>query len=130
MVAFFFSQLYNMENNSNIDFIGDIHGFATHLKALLKKLGYEKKNGSYHHPERKVCFLGDYIDRGAEIPEVLHIVKSMTDNGDAISLMGNHEYNFICYNMKNKSGDYIRTHSPKNNKQNIFHLTDVFIKLM
>ena len=71
------------------DFIGDIHGHADELTQLLKKLGYEQKNGSYCHPERKVLFVGDYIDRGPKIRETLEIVKRMVDNGNAIALMGN-----------------------------------------
>jgi hypothetical protein len=49
------------------DFIGDIHGYADKLEALLKKMGYSLKNGAYAHPERKVLFVGDYIDRGAKL---------------------------------------------------------------
>lgn len=100
-----------------IDFIGDIHGHANKLEALLLKLNYTKTKNGYAHPNRKVVFLGDYIDRGPEIRKTLEIVKSMSDNGNAIALMGNHEYNAICYHMKNESGDYLREHSEKNIKQ-------------
>ena len=47
-----------------IDFIGDIHGHADKLEELLLKLGYTKSAGAYSHPQRKVLFVGDYIDRG------------------------------------------------------------------
>ena len=57
-----------------IDFIGDIHGHADKLEALLIKLGYFKVNGAYSHPHRKVLFVGDYIDRGPKIRETLQIV--------------------------------------------------------
>ena len=60
-----------------IDFIGDIHGHADELEALLKKMGYTKKNKIYSHPERKVLFVGDYIDRGPKIRKTLKIVKAM-----------------------------------------------------
>lgn len=56
-----------------IDFIGDIHGHASKLKQLLSDMQYELKNGAYHHLERKVVFIGDYIDRGLEIKETLDI---------------------------------------------------------
>ena len=42
-----------------IDFIGDIHGHADELEALLQKLGYSKSAGVYQHPERKALFIGD-----------------------------------------------------------------------
>lgn len=97
-----------------IDFIGDIHGHADELEALLKKLGYSIKNGNYHHSDRTVMFIGDYIDRGPKIVETLQIVRRMVDAGDAIALMGNHEYNAICFHMKNKKGVPLRLHLPKN----------------
>ena len=45
------------------DLIGDIRGYADELVQLLEKLGYEKRQGVYWHPERKVIFLDDFIDR-------------------------------------------------------------------
>ena len=97
-----------------IDFIGDIHGHADKLKALLAKLGYVFKNNSYTHPERKVLFAGDYIDRGPQIRETLEIVKAMVDSGNAIALMGNHEYNALCFYVTETKGGYLRNHSIKN----------------
>jgi hypothetical protein len=100
-----------------IDFIGDIHGYADQLEELLNMLGYEQKNASYSHPERKVVFIGDYIDRGPKIKRTLEIVRSMTEYGSARALMGNHEYNAICFNMLNKDGRHLREHSLKNINQ-------------
>jgi hypothetical protein len=97
-----------------IDFIGDIHGHADKLEALLKKMGYQLKSGVYQHPERKVLFLGDYIDRGPAIKETLHIVKQMVENDQAIALMGNHEYNALCFHFKDPSGNFLRKHTAKN----------------
>ncbi|MBL0340920.1 MAG: metallophosphoesterase [Bacteroidetes bacterium] len=88
-----------------IDFIGDIHGHADKLKALLTKLGYSNKKGSYSHLERKALFVGDYIDRGPKIRETLAIVKSMVDCGNAIALMGNHEYNALCFHFQETTAD-------------------------
>lgn len=105
------------ENFVNFDIIGDIHGHSNDLKKLLAALGYTNKKGYYQHPERKVLFVGDYIDRGINIIEVLDIVKKMVDNNEAIALMGNHEYNAICYNTLDTNGNYLREHSPKNFNQ-------------
>ena len=96
------------------DFIGDIHGHADKLVALLTKLGYSLKNGIYHHPERKVLFVGDYIDRGPKIRETLQIVRSMRDAGNAIALMGNHEYNALCFHYPESQGGHLRKHKIKN----------------
>ncbi len=97
-----------------IDFIGDIHGHADELKDLLNKLGYSINNGAYAHPERKVLFVGDYIDRGLQIRETLQIVKAMVDAGNAIALMGNHEYNALCFHFQETEGGHLRKHLIKN----------------
>jgi hypothetical protein len=97
-----------------IDLIGDIHGYANKLEELLLKLGYAKLNGAYHHPDRKVIFVGDYIDRGPKIRETLQIVKAMVDNENAIALMGNHEYNALCFHFKESEGGHLRKHEIKN----------------
>lgn len=97
-----------------IDLIGDIHGYADELENLLQKLGYVKKDGVYTHPKRKVLFVGDYIDRGPKIRATLQLVKSMTDHGSAIALMGNHEYNALCFHFDHKEGGHLRPHYIKN----------------
>lgn len=98
-----------------IDFIGDIHGHAGKLTELLTSLGYALRNGSYWHPDRKVLFIGDYIDRGPQIRETLKIVRAMVDNDNAIALMGNHEFNAICFHLEDKrNGGHLRKHSVKN----------------
>lgn len=97
-----------------IDFIGDIHGHADELEQLLKKLGYTKNKGVYSHHKSKVLFVGDYIDRGPKIKETLEIVKAMVDSGNAIALMGNHEYNALCFHYRRKNGGHLREHTIKN----------------
>ena len=99
------------------DLIGDIHGHAGRLKALLRKLGYERKDGAYRHPDRKIIFVGDYIDRGPDSPEVVDIVRAMVDAGSAVALCGNHEFNAICYNTPKEGGGYLRPHTAKNTHQ-------------
>jgi len=97
-----------------IDLIGDIHGHADELEQLLLKLGYAKNKGVYFHPDRKVLFVGDYIDRGPKIRETLEIVKSMVDSDNAIALMGNHEYNALCFHFQETEGGHLRKHLIKN----------------
>jgi hypothetical protein len=99
----------------NYDIIGDIHGHADELEVLLQKLGYGLENGVYKHKEdRQVIFLGDFIDRGPQIRETLHIAKNMCDFGSAQAIMGNHEFNAIAFHTKNqKDGGYFRPHLPK-----------------
>jgi hypothetical protein len=101
------------------DFIGDIHGYADHLEALLRKLGYEKRGDSYAHPERKVFFVGDFIDRGAKIPETLRIVRNMVENEQALAIMGNHEYNALCFHYPHPDGGHLRPHTINNLVQHL-----------
>ncbi len=104
-------------NRIAIDLIGDIHGHADELEALLKKLGYAFRGGSYAHSERTVLFVGDYIDRGPKIRETLDIVRRMVESGNAIALMGNHEYNALCYHAPDGKGGFLREHTQKNHEQ-------------
>lgn len=85
----------------SFDLIGDIHGQANELIELLEKLSYEEKNNIWQHENRKVIFLGDFIDRGDQQKEVINIVRPMIENGFALSVMGNHEYNAIAYYTEN-----------------------------
>jgi protein phosphatase len=83
------------------DIIGDIHGCFDELVELLTKLGYavEKTSNaegslsySVKPPEaRKAIFLGDIVDRGPKIVDVLKLVLSMTRDGAALCVPGNHD---------------------------------------
>jgi hypothetical protein len=100
------------------DIIGDIHGCADSLQALLNKLGYVASNGVYRHPARKVAFLGDFIDRGPDQRGVLDTVRAMIDAGSAVAVMGNHEFNAIAYLTEaDGSAGHLREHSAKNQRQ-------------
>jgi len=102
------------------DIIGDIHGYAKSLELLLEKLGYKKNNTCFMHPNRKVIFVGDFIDRGPLVFETLEIVRAMVDNGAAYAIMGNHEYNAICFHTKSIDGrNWLRARSQKNINQHI-----------
>ncbi len=86
------------------DIIGDVHGYANHLKSLLQNLGYKKSNGGYVHPERKAIFTGDFINRGPQIKKTIRIIRSMVENGNAMAVLGNHEINSIIADIKDKKG--------------------------
>ena len=88
------------------DIIGDIHGETDKLVLLLKGLGYERKDGAFFHPERKAVFVGDFINRGPKIGQTIEIIRSMTENGTALAILGNHELNAIFYYLKNDLGKY------------------------
>lgn len=75
------------------DIIGDVHGCFDELAALLTRLGYEFTQPFHaRHPEgRKAVFVGDLVDRGPKIPEVLKLVMNMTETAQALAVPGNHD---------------------------------------
>lgn len=113
---------------SAFDVIGDIHGQADKLHALLKRLGYTPSAGTYRPPAgRQAVFIGDLIDRGPAQIEVLRLVRGMIDAGHARAVMGNHEFNAIGYVTPNpdRPGEFLRPHCPKNLKQHREFLAQV-----
>ena len=81
----------------NYDIIGDIHGHAEALRALLKDMGYRDHGGAWRHADRQAVFLGDFIDCGPGQVETVDIVRRMIDAGSASAVMGNHEFNPIAW---------------------------------
>ncbi|MEP6663177.1 MAG: polynucleotide kinase-phosphatase [Verrucomicrobiota bacterium] len=101
------------------DIIGDVHGCFDELVELLRKLGYEEAAvgagdyfqigtareriideenliGGWRHPEgRKLIFVGDLVDRGPKIPEVLRLVMKSVNLGSALCVPGNHDVKFM-----------------------------------
>ena len=83
------------------DIIGDVHGCYDELVILLERLGYRLETSadsdgetgfSATHPEgRKAVFVGDLVDRGPGVAEVLKLVMGMVSGGVALCVAGNHE---------------------------------------
>ncbi len=99
------TKLWNDKKSEHgpFDIIGDIHGCCEELELLLTKLGYQKENQVYTHPEgRKAAFLGDFCDRGNRNADVLRIVMDMVKSGNALAVPGNHDAKLLKY-LKGKS---------------------------
>lgn len=92
------------------DIIGDVHGHANRLQALLRELGYTQRAGAWRHPDRTAIFVGDLIDRGPGQLETLQLVRAMMDAGSARAVMGNHEFNAIGWATPDpkEDGSYLR----------------------
>ena len=78
------------------DIIGDVHGCADELEDLLDQLGYvasaDASPFDRRHPDgRRAVFVGDLVDRGPRIPDVLSIVMAMVESGAALCVPGNHD---------------------------------------
>lgn len=92
------------------DIIGDIHGQALMLEALLARLGYRNTAGAWRHPGRTAVFVGDFIDRGPHQLKTLDIVRRMVEEGTARAVLGNHEFNAIAWHTPHPggNGEYLR----------------------
>ncbi len=88
------------------DVIGDVHGCADELRLLLSKLGWERSvlpveeepwgTESWQHPEgRKAVFLGDLVDRGPAVLDVVRIVRNMIEAVVALCVPGNHDVKLL-----------------------------------
>lgn len=84
------------------DIIGDVHGCGDELEELLAQLGYQPTlvaeadplwgDVVYRHPEgRKVVFVGDLVDRGPRVLDVVRIARNMVVGGAALCVPGNHD---------------------------------------
>jgi protein phosphatase len=74
------------------DVIGDVHGCASELLALLRRLGYRRRAGRWGHPHgRRALFLGDLVDRGPRVIDAAMIAIDMTSDGAALAVPGNHD---------------------------------------
>ena len=107
------------------DIIGDIHGEYDTLVSLLTELSYEEKAGVWQHTDRKVIFLGDFIDRAPKQKAVLDLVMPMVKAGHALAVMGNHEFNALAFHTQTLDGRaWLRPRNNKNIKQHIAFLND------
>ena len=81
-----------MSDQADIYAIGDIHGCASELKALLHKLPLNSNS--------TLIFLGDYVDRGPDSKEVIETLLDLRTLYRVITLKGNHESLFLNYLLK------------------------------
>lgn len=101
---------FNMASSTFKDrhiLIGDIHGQLKELRALLKKLKYNKKRDH-------LMVLGDFISKG---PDSLGVVDELIDAG-ANCIMGNHEYYVLQYYAKYHSLEEPHFVNGKSEKKN------------
>jgi protein phosphatase len=76
------------------DIVGDVHGCFDELVELLRALGHGVDEPTFTvqaAPGRKVVFVGDLVDRGPKIPQVLKLVMNAVASGAAWCVPGNHD---------------------------------------
>ena len=100
------------------DIIGDVHGCGDELEELLARLDYAPDQAAvWRHPEaRKVVFVGDLVDRGPRIPDVLRLVMAMTDAEVAYCVPGNHDMKLM---RKLRGRDVQITHGLQNSLEQL-----------
>lgn len=81
---------------SRIVAIGDVHGDADALVALLEHTGLLDDARRWKGGTATLVQTGDFLDRGVQVREVLGLLMALEQQaraagGDAIVLMGNHE---------------------------------------
>ena len=82
------------------DIVGDVHGCFDELTQLLERLGYAvgRDGGEIDvsHPEgRKLVFVGDLVDRGPKVPEVLRLAMRVVESGNGFCVPGNHDLKLV-----------------------------------
>lgn len=79
------------------DIIGDVHGCFDELAQLLTQIGYTSdEHGAFTPPAgRKAIFVGDLVDRGPKIPQVVSLARYMVEAGHALCVPGNHDVKFV-----------------------------------
>jgi|GEM_PF-4642370 len=88
-----------MDNRtSGFDIIGEIHGHAGELKASLSNMRYSRHGRGYRHEDRKVVFVGDFVDRGpaiGEVPAASEILDRFLQSAEIMKITGR------SYRLKN-----------------------------
>jgi serine/threonine protein phosphatase 1 len=70
--------------------IGDVHGRLDLLLQVHEKIIEDARGRA--HPEHRVIYLGDYIDRGPSSRDVIETLRSVRPGGLPVTqLLGNHE---------------------------------------
>ncbi|WP_454288239.1 metallophosphoesterase [Rhizobium arsenicireducens] len=72
--------------------------------------------------DARIAFLGDLIDAGPRAEasddfEVLTTVRTLVEQGNAVTIMGNHELNAILFHRTDSDGQPLRAHTGNNRDQ-------------
>jgi protein phosphatase len=94
------------DEHGPFDIVGDVHGCCDELETLLARLGYQivgsaegmglSAGPTYAHPQgRKAVFVGDLVDRGPRVLDVVRLVRNMVRTGAALCVPGNHDVKLL-----------------------------------
>lgn len=96
------------------DILGDIHGCADELEAMLIRLGYKQdEKGIWQTPsERTLVFIGDLTDYGEKSVEVVWMVHSLMEQMKVVYIAGDHcqrLYDYLTGKQKLENGGGFET---------------------
>jgi predicted phosphodiesterase len=69
--------------------IGDIHSCNEETRELVERLKLQ--------PEDRLCFVGDYTDRGPDCSDVLTFIEDLSKRFTVFAVMGNHDEKYVRY---------------------------------
>jgi predicted kinase len=95
--------------HNRIDVVGDSHGLKTDLLEVTRRLGYslDSRNVLSHPEGRKLLFLGDWLDRGADSVACFRLMYDAVTQGGQFAVPGNHEHKILrSYQTWHKEGKY------------------------
>lgn len=87
--------------------VGDIHGRADLLEQIIARIAAD---AATHDGDKRIVFLGDYIDRGPASRQVIErLMSPMPDGIEHICLLGNHESAFLSFHDSERpKGDWLK----------------------
>lgn len=97
---FFGNDVSDIAPDEPLCVIGDIHGRLDLLNALLDRVDQN----------RKLVFVGDYLDRGPQSAQVINRLIGLQSKGRARCLIGNHEAMFLGFvDAPERGGGWLRS---------------------
>ena len=103
------------------DLIVDFHGYAAGLNPLLNELEDRKIDDVWQHLNRKILFLGDFVERGPEKAMTVNTASETVEKGKAIAVTGNHELCALAWTVQDLQyrAECLRPYNVKKRKQHI-----------
>ena len=80
---------YSVPEHTRIYAVGDVHGRADLLAALLRRIDDHRANNPIATTVE--VLLGDYVDRGPSSRQVIELLIHRMARGETVCLKGNHE---------------------------------------
>jgi Calcineurin-like phosphoesterase len=75
--------------------VGDVHGHAERLAALLRDAGLVDRNLAWSGADARLWLMGDLMDRGPDGIGAVELVMRLQREGDVRCLLGNHEADIL-----------------------------------